>query len=118
MGTYAEITLEEFDALMLATPELGWIRETSGYEYVYTRKLATYPDIFIKVMSSIQVVGAKARNKGSDAIRVFAIQKINTPRNKYKGYIKQTRVNRTTNWKKNLGNAIMKVITQTYARKR
>lgn len=114
MGTYTEIQLSEFDDLLKATK--GWVRNICGNEYVYDYKMAKFPHLIVKVLSSISVDSGRSRNKGADAIRVFVIRKL--PNGQFSGYAKQIRVNRTMNWRNNVKNAFMKQQKAMYAREK
>lgn len=92
----------------------GWIRQISGNEYVYDFHLAKMP-VIVKVMSSIQVDTDRVRNRGSDAIRVFAVEKDSMSSdpmhyNVLSGLVKAIIVYRTINWRDNLENAVMAVM--------
>jgi hypothetical protein len=66
-----KITIEDFDNFL--KPEKGWVRNRTGYEYVYDRVIPNNPKIMIKVLSSIYVETDKKHNK-SEFIRVFAVR--------------------------------------------
>jgi len=109
--SYVRIVKAEMDIKLNA--KKGWIETFSGNEFVYDFHLAR--PIVIKVASSIRRDTNRARNKGTDAIRVFAVQKDSTNKEGYKvvgGLIKSRRVYRTTNWRKNLEIAVKTVIKQ------
>lgn len=99
---YTEISIEEMDNFL--KEDKGWQKNISGYEYVYDYKMKHFP-VLIKVMSSVSVVSAKGRNKGSDAIRVFAVQ-IDKNGKVIKGLLSSKRVYRTENWRENLEKAV------------
>lgn len=77
----------------------------STKEYVFD--FAINPDIVVRVFSSIHKDTAVARRKGSDAIRVCAV---NLTLNR--GWISTTRVFRVEGWQHNLHRAINKTITE------
>jgi hypothetical protein len=107
---YVRITKEEMDGKL--NTEKGWIETFSGNEFVYDFSLSKKP-IVIKVASSIRRDTNKGRNKGADAIRVYAVQKDSMKRTGYRvvrGLIKQKRVNRMTNWRKHLETAVYDVM--------
>ena len=109
---YTKITKEEMDEKLRA--EKGWMLTQSGNEYVYDFNLARIP-VVIKVASSIRMDDNKARNKGSDAIRVFAVEKDSLDKEGYKvlrGLIKSKRVYRVTGWKGNLEKAVIDVMNR------
>jgi len=123
MGTYVKITEQEMDDRLQSSK--GWVKETCGYEYVYSYVNPKIPSVMIKVMSSVNTGTGEGRNKGSDAIRVFAIRKIsvyNSEKGEHeeiiRGYIKKQRVNRTTNWRDNLIRAYKVVWSQVCVRAR
>jgi hypothetical protein len=108
MERYVEITEQEFDNVLKR--EKGWVKNVNGYEYVYDYTLQSNSNIMIKVMSSISVNNAVSRNKGSDAIRVFAVLcddkgKVN------RGLVKAIKVYRTKNWRGNIKKAFIVVKT-------
>ena len=74
MGTYVEVNLEQFDELLKA--DKGWKKEISGKEFVYDYEMTRFPNIIIKVLTSIKTDTTAARKKGQDAIRVFVIRKV------------------------------------------
>jgi hypothetical protein len=115
MGTYVKITEQEMDDRLKTSK--GWVKETCGYEYVYSYVNPTIPSVMIKIMSSVNTGTGEGRNKGSDAIRVFAV-KIDKDGKVVRGYIKKQRVNRTTNWKDNLIRAYKIVWSQVCVRAR
>jgi len=115
MGTYVKITEQEMDDHLKASK--GWVKETCGYEYVYTFKIPSIPCVLIKVMSSVNTGTGEGRNKGSDAIRVFAVKTDNRGK-VICGYIKKQRVNRTTNWRDNLIDAYKVILAQVRVRAR
>ena len=107
---YVKITKNEMDEKLKT--EKGWILTQSGNEYVYDFSLSHYP-IVIKVASSIRMNDDRARNKGTDAIRVFAVEKDSLAKEGYKvtrGLIKAKRVYRVAGWKTNLENAVWDVL--------
>jgi len=107
--SYVVITKQEFDNKLMLSK--GWFCTQSGNEYIYDFHLKKYP-IIVKVASSIRIDTDRARNKGSDAIRIFAVQKEGLgKRDKITGgLIKARRVYRTTNWRDNLERQVMSVI--------
>jgi len=109
--SYVSITKEEFDEKLRA--DKGWKETFSGNEVVYDFHLAR--PVVIKVASSIRRDTSVSRNKGADAIRIFAVEKDSTNKEEYKvlrGLVKAKRVYRTTNWRKNLENAVFTVMKQ------
>ena len=110
---YVKITEKEFDDYLKASN--GWVKNRCGYEYVYDYQMKKVPSIIVKVMSSINTGTGEGRNKGSDAIRVFAV-KIDNRGKVVCGYIKRQTVYRTTNWRKNLLNAYKIVMSQVLVR--
>lgn len=108
------ITKEEMDNFFFSTNK-GWIRNISGNEYVYDFHMKYPYPLVIKVMSSISVYTNKARNKGSDAIRVFVIKKDGFDINsKVKGgFLKSKRVYRTINWKDNLKSLVLEMFYES-----
>ena len=115
MERYVEITEQEMDDYLQRSK--GWEKNQCGYEYVYDYKLKSVPSVMIKVMSSINIGDGTSRNKGSDAIRVFAV-KIDRQGKVIGGYIKKQRVNRVANWRGNLKAAFLSVRNQVYVRAR
>lgn len=92
--SYTQITLREFDNF--CKREKGWIRNRSGYEYVYDYRVPNTP-IVIKILSSIDVDGGICRNRGADAIRIFAVL-VDANNKVKKGLVKAERVNRCHGW--------------------
>lgn len=115
MSTYIKITEQEMDDHLKSSK--GWVKETCGYEYVYSFRVPSVPFVVIKVMSSINIGTGEGRNKGSDAIRVFAVR-TDSKGKVVCGYIKKQRVNRTTNWRTNLIDAYKIVLAQVRVRAR
>ena len=107
--SYVKINKAEIDEKLKA--EKGWECNLTGNEYVYDFHLKKYP-IIIKVASTIRIDDDRAKNKGSDAIRIFAVQKEGLDK-KDKiafGLIKARRVYRTTDWRDNLEKQVYSVI--------
>ncbi len=109
--SYVKITKKEFDEKLKV--DKGWIVNHSGNEYIYDFHLSKLP-IIIKVASSIRLDTNKSRNKGADAIRVYAVEKEGVdPKAKItRGLLKSRRVYRTTNWRNNLEKLVIDVIHQ------
>lgn len=103
MGTFVKPTLDEFDHLLKTS--LGWERNICGKEYVYDYQMKTFPDIIIKVLTSIKTDTDNARKVGQDAIRIYVVRKV---KKGFVGYAKSLRVNRTMNWRDNVVKAFMK----------
>jgi len=103
------------------TTDKGWKKSKSGYEYVYDYQMKQIPNIMIKVLSSINT-GEGKRNKGSHAIRVFAVQTsfdIESGEVKIvRGYIKKQIVHLTANWREDLLNAYKIIMSQVVVRAR
>lgn len=99
---YIQVKLNEFDELLKA--ENGWKRNVSGKEYVYDYQMKSFPQLIIKVLSSIKEGDDVSRPTGQDAIRVFVIRQVGK---KITGYAKQIRVYRTMNWRDNVKKAFM-----------
>ena len=106
---YTEITKEEMDKKLRA--DKGWICNHSGNEYVYDFHLKKMP-VIIKVASSIRLDTNKGRNKGSDAIRVFAVRKesLDVKAKVTRGLVKAQRVYRVMGWKTNLEKAVVNIM--------
>ena len=113
MSSYVKITEQEMDSHLKSSK--GWVKEVCGYEYVYSFKVPSIPCIIIKVMSSINTGTGEGRNRGSDAIRVFAVR-TDSQGKVICGYIKKQRVYRTTNWRTNLVDAYKIVLSQVRVR--
>jgi len=103
MGTYVKVTIEQFDELLKASK--GWKKDICGKEFVYNYEMTRFPNIIIKVLTSIKTESNAVRGKGQDAIRVFVVRKVTKG---FVGYAKQVRVNRTMNWRDNVKKAFMK----------
>jgi hypothetical protein len=106
--SYLKITLQEFDNL--CKKEKGWIRNRSGYEYVYDY-LIPNSNILIKILSSVNRETETGRNKVSDAIRVFAVL-VDKNKKVKRGLIKAMRVNRVDGWEKRVIDAFIFVRKQ------
>ena len=113
MSSYVKITEQEMDSHLKSSK--GWVKNVCGYEYVYDYKMKNVPCVMIKVMSSINTGTGEGRNKGSDAIRVFAV-KLDKDGKVSGGYIRKQVVYRTTHWKANLLKAYMDVRNQVFQR--
>lgn len=92
---YVPITLQEFDNL--CKTEKGWVRNRSGYEYVYDYRIPN-TNIMIKILSSVNIETKTGRNKGSDAIRVFAVV-VDDDNKVLRGLVKSVIVYRVKGWK-------------------
>ena len=113
---YTEITLEEMGTVLkpYIRGKKGWVKARCGNEFVFDFKIPSMP-IMIKVMSSIAIESKKSRNKGSDAIRVFAVR-LNQYDEITGGWIKTKRVYRVMGWKTNLEKTVMCIFNQAKAR--
>ena len=108
------LTEMDFDSYL--TKEKGWVKNKSGYEYVYDYTMKQIPSIMIKVLSSVNTGEGKS-NKGSHSIRVFAV-KINSKGEIVRGYIKKQVVFITTNWREDLLTAYKIIMSQVVVRAR
>lgn len=106
------ITKQEFDNKLKVSK--GWFCTKTGNEYIYDFHLSKYP-IIVKVASSIRIDTDRARNKGSDAIRIFAVQKdgLGTKDKITGGLIKARKVYRTNNWRDSLKKQVISVIASS-----
>lgn len=109
-----DITETEFDNYL--TKENGWVKNKSGYEYVYDYTMKQIPSIMIKVLSSVNTGEGKS-NKGSHAIRVFAV-KMNSKGEIIRGYIKKQTVLKTKTWREDLKSAYLIIRSQVFVRAR
>ena len=113
------ITEKDFDNYL--TKKNGWVKKKSGYEYVYDYQMTQIPNIMIKVLSSINTGEGKS-NKGSHAIRVFAVQTsfdIESGEVKIvRGYIKKQVVLKTETWREDLKSAYLIIRSQVLVRAR
>lgn len=109
METFVNITEAEMDDFL--KKDKGWEKNRSGYEYVYDYHIPNYP-IIVKVMSSISVNTLQGRNKGSDAIRVFAVRKDKNGK-VAGGLLKAKRVYRTQNWRDHVRNLVVETIKKS-----
>lgn len=111
------ITRQEMDAYL--STKKGWAKNKSGYEYVYDYTMKTVPNIMIKVLSSVNTGEGKS-NKGSGAIRIFAVKTefdIDSGQLKIvRGYIKKQIVFKTETWREDLKQAYMIVRSQIFVR--
>jgi hypothetical protein len=109
---FTKITKEEMDEKLRA--DKGWIVNTSGNEFVYDFHLAKIP-VILKVASSIRCDDGRSRNKGADAIRVYAVVKDSMDRKNYKvvrGLLKSRRVYRVEGWRNNLQRAVLETLVK------
>jgi len=106
------VTETEFDNYL--TKEKGWEKSKNGYEYVYDYTMKQIPSVMIKVLSSVNTGEGKS-NKGSHAIRVFAVR-IGRDGRIIRGYIKKQIVHLTTDWKEDLLTAYKSVMYQVVER--
>ncbi len=85
----------------------GWICNRSGNEYIYDFHLSKQP-IIIKVSSSVRIDADRSPNKGSHAIRIFAVRKAGMDKKAeiVCGLVKATRLNITDNWREELKKAV------------
>jgi hypothetical protein len=109
-----DITETEFDSYL--TKEKSWIKSKSGYEYVYDYTMKQIPSVMIKVLSSVNTGEGKS-NKGSHAIRVFAVR-INKDGKIIRGYVKKQIVHLTPNWREDLLIAYKIILSQITVRAR
>jgi hypothetical protein len=109
-----DITEMDFDNYL--TKDKGWVKNKSGYEYVYDYRLKQIPSIMIKVLSSVNTGEGKS-NKGSHAIRIFAV-KVNFKGEIIRGYIKKQVVQKTETWKEDLKSAYLIIRSQVFVRAR
>ena len=110
--SFVRITKKEMDNKLKANK--GWIVNHAGNEYIYDFHLTKLP-IIVKVASSIRLDTNRSRNKGADAIRVFAVEKEGTDiKAKIKGgLVKSRRVYRITNWEKHLEKLVVAIMNQS-----
>ncbi len=108
---YVRITKEEMDNKLKA--DKGWRVERSGNEHIYDFHLKKMP-VIIKVASSIRIDTGRGRNKGSDAIRVYAVVKdgLDVKAKITRGLLKSRRVYRTTGWQDRLEKLVIDVMHQ------
>lgn len=106
---YTIVTLQEIETVLKA--EKGWRKTESRKETVFVFPLTTRPHIIIKVYSSISTNQTNCRDKGTDAIRVCAVD---TQKNI--GWVKARKVLRVEGWKNNLKNAVIDVFTKAQKR--
>lgn len=110
MAKFTHITLSEFFPGFL-NPDKGWqpVEVERSLEHVFDFPVSKYPGVVIRVYSSIRKATAVGRRKGSDAIRVCAVDTASK-----KGLVKATRVHRVEGWRENLKARVMYVIQETY----
>jgi hypothetical protein len=98
------ITLLEMKKCLYEAIRTKWVEVTgtcSCHEYAYDYILSDNPQIVVRVFTSIQKQTDVSRRKGSDAIRICAINITGR-----EGWIKTTKVLRVEGWKRNLIRAI------------
>ena len=78
--SYVVVTKEDMEKKLQAAK--GWKETFSGNEFVYDFHLSR--PIVVKVASSIRRDTDKGRNKGTDAIRIFAVEKDTPNKDDYK----------------------------------
>jgi len=107
--SYTEITKLEMDTKLKS--QKGWICNITGNEYTYDFHMSKLP-IIIKVASSVRVDSNRARNKGSDSIKVYAVMKdsLAVDGKIIRGLIKSTRLQRVSGWETRLEAAVYKAI--------
>jgi hypothetical protein len=102
------ITLLEMKKCLYEAVRTKWIEVTgtsSCHEYAYDYIVSDNPQIVVRVFTSIQKETDVSRRKGSDAIRICAINITGR-----EGWIKTTKVLRVEGWRKNLIKAIIDTI--------
>lgn len=107
-----KITKEDMDSFL--KPEKGWIRNISGYEYVYDFHLKHLP-VIIKVLSSIPIDEKGKRNKGAENIRVFSVLKDGMGKEDkiLEGLVNSMIVYVNQNWRTNLQKAVYATINRS-----
>jgi len=113
---YVEITIEQMRTFLRVggAKYSSFIElpiEASTKEYVFEMPLLEYPQIVIKVYSSIHRDTGTSRSKGTDVIRICAVDII-----KKTGWIKTVKVLRVDNWRVNLTNAIDRIRNESLSR--
>lgn len=105
------IQLNEMEALL--TPKKGWVRNVSGYEYVFDFHCAHYP-VIIKVLSTVSTNPNHPPNKGSHEIRVFSVKKSGMAPTAHivSGLTKSIRLNLKPGWQDKVKCAVMLTIEQ------
>ena len=108
---YCRITKQDMDDKLKS--EKGWDCNRSGNEYIYDFHLSKLP-IIIKVASSIRIDTDRARNKGSDAIRIYAVRKEGIEKEApiVAGLVKASKIYRMDNWRKNLEKQVYSMMTR------
>lgn len=99
---YIEITRDDIELLLRVGK--GWIRQTSGNEWLYDFHLSKIP-VIIKVLSTVPIDPTKRRNSGSSKFRVWAVVKSCMSKDKYKvtgGLLRASRLPIKVNWKHQL----------------
>ena len=79
----AFVKIEKWQMEEKLKPEKGWKETFAGNEFVYDFHLSKRP-IIIKVATSIRRDVRISRNRGTDSIRVFAVQKDTTNKEDFK----------------------------------
>jgi hypothetical protein len=90
MATYVEVDSDQFKAFLVAQ---GFSESIAHNEVVFVKRYEAYPELMVKVFTSIKIGEDTARDCGSDAIRVVAVFDNNI---KSFGIGKFARVYRTT----------------------
>lgn len=111
MAKYCLINLAEMRGLL--RDERGWEEADlpSAEEYVFDFTLNRFPQIIVRVYSSILRSSGLSRPVGGDAIRVCAVNTAND-----RGWVKTTRVHRVTGWRANLKSRVQEVLASAMSR--
>ncbi len=109
---YTKIIKEDMDDKLKS--EKGWFCTRSGNEYIYDFHLSKLP-IIIKVASSVIIDTDRKRNRGSDAIRIYAVRKeaLGKKAKIVAGLVKASRVYRMGDWRKNLEEKVHSTILRS-----
>ena len=106
MDTIITITEKEMDEFLKVSK--GWVKQISGYEYVYDYSLPRYP-IVVKVLSTISVPNSPRKNRGSNVIRIYAV-KVDVHGKVICGLMKSTRIRVVPGWQSEVYETVISVI--------
>ena len=113
-NTYQVITKFEFEEALKSYGLGKFILyenpENNYKEYVYSLQLQA--GLILRIFSSVDIKTGSSRSVGTDAIRIVPVAFVKKKTSYWK-YLKKVekRTNRTTNWKENLYQNLLRVIT-------
>ena len=109
MSTVITVTEKEMDEFLKVSK--GWVKQISGYEYVYDYAIPRYP-IVVKALSTIPTPDAIRRNRGSSVIRIYAV-KVDVHGKVISGLMKSIKIRIAPGWKSEVYETVISVIQKT-----